>query len=152
MWIVLVCAALIYRGVPWIGLCLVSSLIVAGYLITRLETWLPFLGSTVFPPGVLRTSTPPSGMEMIIRTSKDAQRVVYWAASPGPTAMTPQEGYGKFTNSGVVDVVNGEATITLQCPASYYVKGRLLDKHVHFREVFPDGILGPVKVADVLCS
>lgn len=152
MWTVLVSAALLYHGVPWIGVCLLISLLVAGIVVTRRDTWLPFLGPTVFPPGVLRPSTPKVGMEMDVPTSKDAQRVVYWAAAPGPTVRTPEAAYGSYSNSGVVDVVDGKATIVLECPSTYYVKGRRLKKHVHYREVYADGLLGPVRMADVICS
>ena len=42
--------------------------------------------------------------------------------------------------------------MTLDCPGSYYIRGAKLDKHVHFREIFDDGIIGPVKSADVVCG
>ncbi len=152
MWTVLFFAALIHHGMPWIGICLVVSLCIAGVVVTRRDTWLPFLGPTVFPPGVLRTMTPTHGLEMTIATSRDAERIVYWASNPGPTAGTPEAAYGAFKNSGVVDVVDGHATIVIQCPGKYYVKGKMLNNHVHYREVFSGGLLGSVKMADVLCS
>jgi hypothetical protein len=152
MWTLLVSAALLYHGVPWIGPCLLVSLLLAAIVITKRDTWLPFLGTTVFPPGVLRASVPKVGMEMDVPVRGGAQRVVYWAATPGPTVRTPEAAYDDYSNSGVVDVVDGKATIVLQCPSNYYVKGRRLKKHVHYREVYADGLLGPVRMADVICS
>jgi len=152
MWTVFVITAMIHHGMPWIGSCLVISVVFGLIFLLRRDTWLPFLGPTVFPPGVLNATTPPHGMEMSVYVSKDAERVIYWASNPGETVPTPDGAYGRYKNAGVVDVVDGHATMVLACPSQYYVKGKLLNRHVHYREHFPGGLLGPVKSKDVLCS
>ena len=123
------------------------------YLILDKTTFLPFLGETALPPSVLRVSTPTEAtIDVTVKAPRRATHVVYWAAAPtGEIVPTPQAAYDGFANAGVVPVVNGTAVLALQCPSAYKVRGKNLKKHVHYRAVYPDGILGRVQTQHVAC-
>jgi hypothetical protein len=123
------------------------------YLILDKTTFLPFLGETALPPSVLRVATPTEAtIDVTVKAPRRATHVVYWAAaSTGEIVPTPQAAYDGFANAGVVPVVNGTAVLPLQCPAPYKVRGKTLKKHVHYRAVYPDGILGRVQTQNILC-
>jgi len=151
MWTTLCLVTAANHRVPYLGAALVLAIVLATFIATRRDTWLPFLGASAFPGGLLKPTNPRGSLRMTVDVSTNAKRVVYWAAKPGG-GSTPGDAYGDHANGGVVDVVDGVATLTLDCPGSYYIRGAKLDKHVHFREIFDDGIIGPVKSADVVCG
>jgi len=91
------------------------------------------------------------GIRVDVSVDPSTTKVIYWAAKHGG-GRTPQEAYGAFENSGSALVQDGKATLTVECPGQYYVRGKMLKNHVHYREVFDNGIIGPVKKADVLCG
>lgn len=125
------------------------------YLLMDKTTFLPFLGETALPPSVLRVATPTEAtIDVTVKAPRRATHVVYWAAaSTGEILPTPQAAYDGFSNAGVVQVINGTAVLPLQCPSAYKVPmgNKTLTKHVHYRAVYPDGILGRVQTQNVLC-
>ena len=125
------------------------------YLCMDKSTFLPFLGETVLPPSVLRVSTPAeSTIDVTVSAPRNATHVIYWAAAPSMTTIVnPTEAYAGFKNAGVVQVIGGRAVLALLCPSRYKVpmKGKALDKHVHYRFVYPDGILSDVKTEKLKC-
>jgi len=151
MWTTLCLVTVANYRVPYLGAALVLAIVLATFIATRRDTWLPFLGASAFPGGLLKPTNPRGSLRMTVDVSTNAKRVVYWAAKPRG-GSTPGDAYGDHANGGVVDVIDGVATLTLDCPGSYYIRGAKLDKHVHFREIFDDGIIGPVKSADVVCG
>lgn len=135
------------------GICIGIAIIAASILAINRTTYLPFLGRTVFPPSLLKreTSNEDANIEIDVRVSEHATHVAYWAAETSST--NPGKAYGKFQNSGIAKVDGtGMATMRITCPGKYYVRGRKLPRHVHYREVFPSGLLGPVKKADIICA
>lgn len=139
---------------PGYWLTLLAS-IAALFLILQKTTFLPFLGETVLPPSVLKVASPTeSTFNVTVKVPGRATHVVYWAAGPAGTVVpNPMDAYAGFTNAGVVPVINGTATLPIMCPAAYKVpmKSKVLDKHVHYRAVFSEGMLGEVKTQKVLC-
>ena len=116
-------------------------------LATDRTTYLPFLGECALPPTVFRTATPRAllqGADQVIKipAPRGAVHVVWWAAES--SAAMPTKAYGAFTNSGVVDLLPGDTQvmIALSSPVGEYMG---LPKHVHYRGVYPNGLLGPVK-------
>lgn len=142
----------IRRAAPgwWMTLAATVGLL---YLIVDKTTFLPFLGETALPPSVLKLSTPGEAtIQVTVKAPRRATHVVYWAAaSTGEIVPTPQAAYEGFSNAGVVPVVNGTAVLALQCPSGYKVRNKTLKKHVHYRAVYPDGILGRVQTQNILC-
>lgn len=123
------------------------------YLLLDKTTFLPFLGEAALPPSVLKLAAPTeSTIDVTVRVPGRATHVIYWAASPSSSVIpTPSDAYKGFSNAGVVEVINGTAVLPLQCPSRYSVRYRELEKHVHYRAVFPEGILGAVKTQNVVC-
>jgi hypothetical protein len=123
-------------------------------LALRRETWLPFLGETVLPPTLFRKTFGPTrdATDITIRgVSPGASRVAYWA-SESSDATDPRDAYGSFGNSGVAETFGGTATLRLRCPGRYSVPGGYRpSRHVHYREIFGNGVLGAVKTTKVDC-
>lgn len=131
------------------------------FLVSR-ETYLPFLGATVFPSSLLGEDRGPgqAGARAPIEFSTsidnvtDGMRVIYWAANPDQNVVSdPYKAYGGFENAGVATVKNGKVTLKLHCPASYEVpSGRVLKRHVHYRVCCEQrGMLSKVRTAYVMC-
>jgi hypothetical protein len=162
IWISLLCFLMTRTGVvsinsPMVGLVLVLACIAWCILSTSRTTYLPFLSETVFPPSLIEqhqeTKLPTHGVDVTIPVTAGAIRVAWWASDPSANPVeSPERAYGKFQNSGVVPVTGKSVKVTLQCPGHYYVKGRLLPQHVHYREIFESGMMGPVKMARVQCK
>ena len=132
------------------------------YLATRRDTYLPFLGPAALPPSVMPITAPisanaPGALTLSLDADPTADKVVWWAANPAELkdgiGAHPREAYNGFKNAGVAAVVDGKASITLLCPQRYRVpmSSDPLPKHVHYREVFDNGMLGAVKTTPVIC-
>lgn len=126
------------------------------FILMNRDTWLPFLGEAALPPPVLALRVPSDASYTVpLRTVPvGATHVVYWAAETSPTvASNPWEAYNKYDNSGVAEALaDGSAILKLRCPGKYRAKGKILPRHVHWRAVFPSGILGPVETLNVQCA
>lgn len=116
------------------------------------DTYLPFLGETVMPCGVIPESTPQGAdTEMRVSELPVGAKVLYWAAEPETENMKElkdwRKAYLKFMNAGVTVVgADGVAVLRVRKPQPYTVpwKGRL-EPHVHFRICSSDGMLGRIK-------
>lgn len=126
------------------------------YLGLRRNTYLPFLGPTVLPSSLLKDLTDTKMGDVHVKVpidAPDATKVVYWAAVPSTKVLeTPFEAYHDFRNMGVASVKNKEAIFHIECPASYKVPFTVLKPHVHYRLVYPNGLLGSVQTMFVNCA
>jgi len=142
------------------GIFLGLSVLALVYLAMQRSTSLPFLGPSVIPPSLLgkATSSPMADIEVDVSVDSRSTHVAYWAADPANDGdgthldQGPRQAYTRYTNSGISPVNGGAAVLRLQCPGEYAVRGKLLPKHIHYREVYPSGIMGEVKKANVVCS
>ena len=157
----------IYMGVSMIFVVdnlfwrIIATLVIAAsllFLVSR-ETYLPFLGTTVFPSSLLGPDRDPAGSgaeeyPISIDGASEGARIIYWAAAPDTKIVpNPYDAYGAFENAGVATVKNGAVSLKLHCPASYKVpSGRVLKRHVHYRVCCEQrGMLGKVRTAYVTC-
>jgi uncharacterized membrane protein YuzA (DUF378 family) len=121
----------------------ISALLLA----MKRETWLPFLGKTVFPPGLVNVKVPEKTNKKIQIKTKPNSKVVYWAARGNNAKQDVWVGYGDFTNGGVVmSDANGNAELAIEEGAGYIVpSGRQISRHIHYRVFKKNGLLGKVK-------
>lgn len=120
------------------------------------DTYLPFLGETVMPCGVIPESTPQgANTEMRVSELPVGAKVLYWAAEPETEDLKEikdwRKAYLKFMNAGVTVVgQDGVAVLRVRKPQPYTVpwKGRL-EPHIHFRICGADGMLGRIKTVFV---
>ena len=114
------------------------------------DTYLPFLGETVFPSSVLHDQTPAGATRTMVVKVKPLTKVVYWASEPGNGNNLDKKifdlAYGNYENAGVVQANNkGQAILKVREPQSYNVPFQTLTPHIHYRSVDSSGFLGPVK-------
>lgn len=126
------------------------------YLGSHRNTYLPFLGPTVLPGKLLKESEKKEGATQVTLFVEmpDDTPVVYWAAqaSEGVVFSDPYSAYEDYTNAGVAKVKNNQAILQISCPSSYKVpSGKTLKPHVHYRVVYPNGIMGSVQTMWVAC-
>jgi hypothetical protein len=128
---------------------LFAALASALWLASCRTTWLPFLGSTVMPTGLLTPQTPrDSDMSIMLDAPKSAVRCIYWGSVT--SSNDPIQAYGGFSNGGIADVVNGRVKLALLRPKAYLVYTRkTLAPHVHYRWIGPRGMLSDVKTVAV---
>ena len=111
------------------------------------DTYLPFLGESVFPCAVLSDQIPPGATRSIqVRVQPDC-KVVFWASEPGDGKGTWESAYRSYQNAGVVTSdSSGVATLKVREPQGYSVpmKG-YLEPHIHFRVCGPNGFVGRIK-------
>jgi uncharacterized membrane protein YuzA (DUF378 family) len=115
------------------------------------DTYLPFLGETVFPCAALPESIPENADTEVEVKAPAGAKVVYWAAEPATEKLKNlndwKEAYLKYMNMGVcVANQDGVAKLLVRHPQPYKVpfKGRL-EAHVHFRICQPDGFISRIK-------
>ena len=120
------------------------------YIMFDRDTYLPFLGRAVFPCDILVESMPRDATLTLTLKVRPNSKVIYWAANPSTTGeITDYKGaYGNYENSGVAKS-NGEGIVKLNImePQPYYVpfKGKVLQRHLHYRVCFSNGMMGPVR-------
>lgn len=113
------------------------------------DFWLPFLGNTAFPTGILpENHTPLNANKTLVVKIKapEKTRVIYWASKSGENYENPKDAYGTYKNTGTTRVNGGKAVIKVILPATYKVpvKG-WLKRHIHYRLETTPGLLGPVE-------
>jgi uncharacterized protein len=113
------------------------------------DTYLPFLGESVFPCSVLSEQVPPGATRAVTVNVQPNVKVVYWAAEPtdGMGLSNWKQAYLGYRNAGVTTSdAAGRAVLKVRDPQSYTVpfKGRL-DPHIHFRVCGVDGFIGRIK-------
>lgn len=128
------------------------------YLIIQRDTYLPFLGNTAMPTSFFKTAVSPEGanVEAVIDVNApNNTKVVYWGAMPADKSKVmpnPTSAYKDYTNAGIATVVDGKAKIRFFCPMKYEVPwGKVLERHIHYRVITKDGVIGPVKTSYVKC-
>jgi hypothetical protein len=143
----------------WVKVVFFIALLTVLYLGLQRDTYLPFLGETVLPPTLLKADAVPENANtqavIDIHWAKDGTKVLYWAASPAKEVVsTPQQAYGSFSNAGIATLKDGKAILKFECPSKYNVGAfeKTLNKHVHYRIVKENGMLGRVKTAWVECQ
>lgn len=153
-WIV---ASITVRRVPhWIVILGLVSLMTALMHVGMFDrdTHLPFLGTAHLPSTLLKDPwhNVDADITTRVKVSDGAKGVAFWSALPYDGIQeTPMKGYGDYSNAGFALAENGMATIRVKCPGRYIVRGKTLPKHIHWREVFENGLLGPVKKKDIVC-
>jgi len=118
---------------------------------------LPFLGETVIPKNVIVESKVPDGADSEYKLKlgeniKDGVKVIYWASEKDEKKIidNPWDAYGKYVNSGVAQVKDGEAILKYVDPTKYQVNGNTLPKHLHYRLCCSDNImLGEVRTINL---
>jgi uncharacterized membrane protein YuzA (DUF378 family) len=115
------------------------------------DTYLPFLGETVFPCSLLSTQTPPGATRDVLVYVRPGAKVLYWATEPTDGAATPNylKAYGGYENAGVaIADDSGRAVLRVREPQPYTVPpfNRTLSSHIHYRVCGgPAGFIGQVK-------
>lgn len=135
-----------------LGLVGVAALCIA----SERDYYLPFLGDTVFPNGLLAGNVSPNNANAAVRVVVPPNtKVVYWAAEPCDTGCDPDimawDAYKGYSNSGV-STSDGDGNVTLQVrglPQGYAVpyKDAKLKPHVHYRYLKHDGMFSKVITA-----
>ena len=127
----------------------ILTLVIVGILALDRTTWLTFLGETVMPISVFKPSIPSRARHHIeVIAPPRARRVVYWASNAA-NARHPSDAYAGFTNAGVTDIVDGVAVMNVRMPYEYSIRGRRIPKHIHYRFVYPDGMLSDVMTTPI---
>jgi uncharacterized membrane protein YuzA (DUF378 family) len=114
------------------------------------DSYLPFLGESVFPCSVLTDQVPAGATRAVQVQVTPGAKVIYWASEPADAdaAIPNFEGaYRQYLNAGVTTADDtGLAVLKVREPQPYTVpiKGRL-ESHVHFRVCGPNGFIGRIK-------
>jgi len=113
------------------------------------DTYLPFLGESVFPCSVLPDQVPAGATREVKVRAEPGAKVVYWASEPSDGGDVPnyQGAYREYQNAGVATADNsGVAVLKVREPQAYNVpiRGRL-ESHIHFRVCGPQGFVGRIK-------
>lgn len=128
------------------------------YMMFNRTYYLPFLGKTVMPPSAMQEHQINSNTAKTFELDNldDANLVVYWAAKPSTSneMAGPEKAYEDYSNYGVSKVVDGKATIKVECPQQYQVNKfgimkKVLPKHVHYRTIHSNGIFSEIRTLDV---
>lgn len=124
------------------------------YLLFNRDTYLPFLGKTAFPCGLLKEEIKPEDADTAITIkTKPNSKVVYWASDTNLTNanLGPKEAYNNYSNAGIaLSDENGKATLEVRKPTRYTVPyNRLLQKHIHYRVCDGRGMLGKVQTVEL---
>ena len=129
------------------------------YMANFKETFLPFLGSTAYPLGLIPSEMYPPKSNFTIELDfkyPNGSKVIYWSANPTEKDKiydNPYDAYGDYKNSGIAIINNNKAVLHLHCPNKYKVPmGKVLDKHIHYRIALPNNpILTDVKTTYINC-
>jgi hypothetical protein len=123
--------------------------------------YLPFLGATALPAAILAVpseSMPSPGAIRVDLSGLPPNATVVWWASKPKSNKEEGEGYGDYSNSGVVPVdQHGSTIIYLHCPGKYAVGSlfginRVLPTHLHYRYTTSKGMLSPLKTRQLDCD
>jgi uncharacterized membrane protein YuzA (DUF378 family) len=114
-------------------------------------TWLPFLGTCVFPSkGLIPNKINNDGDKKIEVIVKPNTRIAYWSSIQKDSTNIPDvvSAYDDFSNSGVVmSDNNGIAILSVKLGTDYIVpSNKKINKHVHYRELDLEyGMMGEVQ-------
>ncbi len=135
--------SIVFVMVLWVGL--------------QKETYLPFLGETALPVFLLKDFYKPPNANVNINLPfnfPDGTKIIYWGAKPSNNKIIedPMKAYGDVSNSGITVVKDGLARVSVFCPTKYKVPwGKTLDRHIHYRVVINNLMIGPVRTVLVNC-
>jgi uncharacterized membrane protein YuzA (DUF378 family) len=137
------------------GIYIVVGIAALSIMFNR-DTYLPFLGETVLPCGVIPESTPQgANTEMRVSDLPVGAKILYWAAEPETEGLKKtvdwRKAYLEFMNAGVTIVgQDGIAVLRVRKPQAYTVpwKGQI-EPHIHFRICSADGMLARIKTVYV---
>ena len=116
------------------------------------EFYLPFLGDSVFPNGLLVPNVTPIHADTAVEVKvPPSTKVIYWAAEPcneKSSNLMAWDAYGEYTNSGVSTAnEDGIALLSVRGPpSSYFVphKETKLKSHIHYRYQVGKGMLSKI--------
>lgn len=119
------------------------------------EYYLPFLGDTVIPTGLLPSESIPNGANMEVEmTITPNTKILYWASEPCENTLTcgkermAWEAYGNLTNGGTAtsDDKGYVRFLVRGKPQDYNVpyKKDVIKPHIHYREFKGNGMLGKI--------
>jgi hypothetical protein len=129
----------------------VAIAISAIILMFNRTTWLPFLGTCVFPTkGLIPIKINNDGDKQIEVRVKPNTRIAYWSSILNKSIDIPDvvTAYDDFSNSGVVmSDNNGVAILSVKLGTDYIVpSNKLIKRHVHYRELDLEyGMMGEVQ-------
>jgi hypothetical protein len=111
------------------------------------NTWLPFLGKTVFPHALVPNKTIDKASKTIKVNVTPNTKVAYWATLDKGDKPDVYTAYADYSNSGVVDSDDkGVATLAINEGSGYIVpNGKYIKPHIHYRELHTSGMTGPVE-------
>jgi uncharacterized membrane protein YuzA (DUF378 family) len=121
------------------------------YLLFSRDTYLPFLGDTVYPCGSLEMKIPDNATETQVIKVPPNSIVVYWGSEPKNeelnTIQNVWNAYQNYENTGVTQAdENGNAILKFRKPQSYIVPNkRIIKPHVHYRYCKNPGMLSQVE-------
>ena len=131
------------------------------YISNFKETFLPFLGDTVYPISLIPSTIHPKKSNFSIEVNlnyPNGTKVIYWAANGSDKGSdnvinNPKDAYGNYMNSGVSIINNKKTLLHLNCPDKYKIpSGITLKKHIHYRLAIPNNpILSDVKTMYIKC-
>jgi len=105
-------------------------------LASKRTTWLPFLGKTILPGGLVTKQTPAKANKKIIIKVRPNAKVAYWAATgKNKKDQDVFDAYNNHSNSGVVIADNkGIAELLIIEGEGYRVpNGKRIPRHIHYR-------------------
>jgi uncharacterized membrane protein YuzA (DUF378 family) len=129
-----------------IGLCALYLIIFQSR-----HMFLSFLDETVMPPSVFFSQASIFHNTKMKINAQNGLKVIYWAANPVKKDYDNinnwRDAYDGYKNVGVADVVDDEAELLFSIPVRYRVGlfNKLLDRHIHYRIVYPSGVIGKVE-------
>jgi hypothetical protein len=141
------------------------------YISNFKETFLPFLGNTVYPISLIPSAIHPQNSNFSTEVNlnyPNGTKVIYWAANgngnnrgngsdndsdKNTVIKNPKDAYGNYINSGVSIINNKKTLLHLNCPDKYKIpSGIILNKHIHYRIAIPNNpILSDVKTMYIKC-
>ena len=144
-------AALLAGGIAARILFLAIAVVTAIVASDR-DFFLPFLGDTVFPNGLLAAHVTPNGADVMASAVVPPNtKVVYWAAEPCyencEVPVMAWDAYKTYTNSGVATSdEQGIVRFMVRGPQAYNVpyKDHTLKPHVHYRYMKHNGMFSKI--------
>jgi len=106
------------------------------------DTYLPFLGETVFPCSQMIDRSPPDSTQSVTVQVAPGAKVIYFAAEPANEPLKQlkywREAYLGYENAGVATADhNGVAILKVRKPQPYRAGMKHLEPHVHYRVCSP---------------
>lgn len=113
------------------------------------DFFLPFLGDTVFPQGLLKNKNVYNyDLTVELKNLPPTTKVIYWASMPRKNdgLVMPWKAYQKYENSGITQTTKqGTAILKIMKPQGYKTPfGKVLKPHVHYRYFLTNGMMSRV--------